>query len=290
MATFLQRIGRVPMSKLLQTESLDDELRAGLWNAITLSFWSKSRDFPDEYTTAGQTALDLEAAIRRLWIGHLKRPLDTLPPRPMAGDHRSVYGILRQIVMEGRWDAALDIVDALVSYSPRRWQSEMAAALNSVLEQENAAYRFVNAELTPITSPVEIAAIESAIEKSSRAVRTHLEAALGKLSDRKHPDYRNSIKESISAVEAACQAVAKQPSASLNDCLKVIKKSKPLHPAFESALTKLYGYTSDASGIRHAMAEEGSEVTHADAQFMLVSCSAFTNYLWTVAAEAGIEV
>jgi hypothetical protein len=91
-------------------------------------------------------------------------------------------------------------------------------------------------------------------------------------------------------VEAACQAIAGKPQASLGDCLKEIKKSKDLHAAFEGALGKLYGYTSDAGGIRHALNDEGVKVSHADAQFMLVSCSAFINYLWSVAAETGITI
>jgi hypothetical protein len=290
MASFLQRIGRVPMTKALQVEALDEELRAGLWNALTVSFWHKSSAWPTRDNAAGRQALEAEEAIARVWAYHFKKPLDTIPPRPMVGDQNSAYGFMRSIVMQGSWDRALDLVDAMVSNAPRQWRPEMADRLNAVLEKESAGYRFVNDELAQITNPLEIKAIESAIASSSRAVRAHLEAALTMLSDRKSPDYRNSIKESISAVEAACQAVAGQPSASLGDCLKAIKKARELHPAFEGALIKLYGYTSDASGIRHAMTDAGVEVTQADAQFMLISCSAFTNYLWTVAAESGMKV
>lgn len=51
-----------------------------------------------------------------------------------------------------------------------------------------------------------------------------------------------------------------------------------LQPAFKSALNILYGYTSDADGIRHALLEE-STVKFEDAKFMLATCSAFVNYL-----------
>jgi hypothetical protein len=40
----------------------------------------------------------------------------------------------------------------------------------------------------------------------------------------------------------------------------------------------MYGYTSDAEGIRHALLEEPT-LEQADAIFMLVTCSAFVNYL-----------
>ena len=51
---------------------------------------------------------------------------------------------------------------------------------------------------------------------------------------------------------------------------------------------QLYGYTSDADGIRHALLDE-SDLDFEDAKFMLVSCSAFTNYLKGKAIKAGID-
>jgi len=45
------------------------------------------------------------------------------------------------------------------------------------------------------------------------------------------------------------------------------------------AFTALYGYTSDSGGIRHSLLEEDIAVTMEDAKFMLVTCSAFINYL-----------
>ena len=52
-----------------------------------------------------------------------------------------------------------------------------------------------------------------------------------------------------------------------------------IHPVLEAAFEKLYGYTSDASGIRHAGQIDGPEATFDEAKFMLVACSGFVNYL-----------
>jgi hypothetical protein len=41
---------------------------------------------------------------------------------------------------------------------------------------------------------------------------------------------------------------------------------------------KLYAYTSDEDGVRHAMLEE-PDLTVADAKFFLLSCTSFINYL-----------
>jgi hypothetical protein len=61
----------------------------------------------------------------------------------------------------------------------------------------------------------------------------------------------------------------------------------PMHPSLKSAFQNLYGYTSDANGIRHALLEEAN-LDFEDAKFMLVSCSAFVNYLVAKASKAGI--
>lgn len=52
-----------------------------------------------------------------------------------------------------------------------------------------------------------------------------------------------------------------------------------LHPALKGAFDKLYGYTSSNSGIRHALVDDSIPVCSEDARFMLISCSAFINYL-----------
>lgn len=62
----------------------------------------------------------------------------------------------------------------------------------------------------------------------------------------------------------------------------IIKKLKDngvhIHSAMGQAFSSLYGYTSDEDGIRHG----GIDFKNApaeDAKYMLVSCSAFVNYL-----------
>jgi hypothetical protein len=49
------------------------------------------------------------------------------------------------------------------------------------------------------------------------------------------------------------------------------------HSALKKGLSSIYGYTSDADGIRYALLEEDG-LTYDDAKFFLVLCSAFINY------------
>jgi len=146
---------------------------------------------------------------------------------------------------------------------------------DSVLERELSAYRFVGDRITQITSEEEVSEIGEALDL---------------LADRKLPDYSNSIKESISAVsavEAICNLIAKEETATLGQALKKIEEKVSLHPALKCAFSNLYGYTSDARSIRHALLDEPN-LSFEDAKFMLVSCSAFVNYLISKASKVGI--
>lgn len=132
--------------------------------------------------------------------------------------------------------------------------------------------------LTAITDEQEIKSIEESINTEFDSVNTHLTKALQLYSDREAPDYENSIKESISAVEAMCCVIN-----GTNDTLgKALKKLKDngieLHSSMEEAFRKLYGYTSDAGGIRHGCIDF-TNANEEDAKYMLISCSAFVNYL-----------
>ena len=87
----------------------------------------------------------------------------------------------------------------------------------------------------------------------------------------------NSIKESISTVESMCQIITGNNNASLGKALEKLKGK--IHPALNTAFEKLYGYASNSNGIRHANGLGEGDSTFEEAKYMLVSCSAFVNYL-----------
>lgn len=98
------------------------------------------------------------------------------------------------------------------------------------------------------------------------------------MSDRQKPDYRNSIKESISCVEALAMQLLEDDSITLGKAIPKLKTKYSLHPVLMESLNKLYGYTSDEDGVRHG-SPNSSTVTYIDAKFMLVACTNFINYL-----------
>ena len=165
---------------------------------------------------------------------------------------------------------------------------------NEFLEVENSAFRFINGILVPISNEHELDELEEALEVTGdwtalNGANIHLQNSLEKISDKKNPDYRNSIKESISAVESVANAITGGKKSSLGQALTAIKDKISLHTALENGFKKIYGYTSDADGIRHSLMEQPS-CDFEDAKYMLVSCSSFINYIVQKAARNGIDL
>ena len=68
--------------------------------------------------------------------------------------------------------------------------------------------------------------------------------------------------------------------ATLGKMLKNLEdKGIKIHSAMKNAFNSLYGYTSDAKGIRHAGRSRGENLLLQMQKFMLVACSTFINYL-----------
>ena len=190
--------------------------------------------------------------------------------------------VLQNYVLKAKeWYVIFDFVEKYLKISKEETRNTMCKVFNEILEDEASAYRILNNQVVPITTDFELKEIEAASNTPYNAVNTHIAKALDLFADRKKPDYENSIKESISAVESMCCIITglSGANATLGKALKKLKDNGVyIHSAMESAFSSLYGYTSDEDGIRHG----GVDFTGApseDAKFMLVSCSAFINYL-----------
>ncbi len=279
MALFSQRQGIRAVSKILQFESIDEELRNRLWNVLTKQIWNQWSP-PVDFGSKSNAAKEVDFIVERIWENFFKAPIDKMPSfKSYSESVETGHGIIREHFYEGEWWGSYDLIEFIIQNINVHRKNSLVESLNEALQDENSAYRIVADKVVPITDEHEIEAIESAIGIDKQAPREHLIRALELLTDRKQPDFRNSIKESISAVESVCQAISGKPKATLGDGLKEIQKGKGIHKAFEEALFKLYGYTSDAGGIRHALTNDGNHPTYADAKFMLVLASGFVNFL-----------
>jgi len=268
---FSQRKGFTPIPKPLPKDNITEELRNSLWNILDVTIWRTSSFVWSDYRSPG-----IERFSQFLWFTYFKKPIDT---RPEAPDDK--LQIIRQYFFSCKWYEVFDFLEHILSYkfdSPV--ESELIPNLiNSTLEQELSPYRLIKGTFTEVTDAQEVAMLEQVLSSSDfPAISAHLKRSLELLSDRKQPDYRNSIKESISAVEGMAQIITNNSKATLGDALKILEKSKKIHTALKEGFSKLYGYTSDQDGIRHAMLEEPN-IGVEDAKFFLLACTSFVNYL-----------
>lgn len=209
-----------------------------------------------------------------------------------------------------RWDREFDRIDNVIAQAPYNevldvieycyyWVTHRSDplikttwknAFNMLFRQEYVGYRFVSDQIVPITDELEISEIEQACKTPFDGARAQLQKALGFLSDRENPDYKNCVKESISAVEATCRIITEKDSATLGEALKLLAKhGLKLHPCLNSGIDKLYSYACDQGSVRHAEHEAESIVTFEEAKFMMVTCSAIVNYLVAEYGKHGTE-
>jgi AbiJ N-terminal domain 4 len=265
-------MGLKPVKSLIQTDDIDPPLRNALWDALHIIVWSK---FENRHDYGYVENSNLQMLIYQLWHRFFNLPIDRSPTQM---EHAIKH--IREYHFTSKWNECYDLFEFIIAYAPDEIGESLQKFSNRVLEEHLSGYRIVEGCVTPITAPEELESIEQALGSrhlNPGAVR-HFKTALEMLSDRAAPDHRNSIKESISAVESLCKELTGDASATLAQALKPLEDKGVIHPALRSALAKLYGYTSDSGGIRHAMLDEPS-LTFADSKFMLVACTAFANYL-----------
>ncbi len=265
---FSQRKGFKPVSEIIQIEGMNDDLRISLWNVIS----SNVLDFYRPRTIFHVIIInEIDPFTLALWKNFFKTPIESIPFA-----REKILEYIFNWYKKCEWYEVYDFVEYIVLFES---SSQLVEEINKVLERELSGYRVVGNVVTDITDEQEIEMLEDALTNDDfPSVREHLRRALALMSARENPDYRNSIKESISAVESMAKAITGNPKTTLGDALLVLEKNGAIHPALKQALTKLYGYTSDEEGIRHAMLNEPS-LTASDAKFFLMVCTSFTNYL-----------
>lgn len=287
MALFSQRQGLKPVKTIFQINSIDDELKNSLWNAFYLFMWVP-HTLPD-VTGTRMISNYYQLLTQKIFLGYLKRPLDG-----QSLESKSALNYLKTYFFNCEWYELYDFLEfSAQAYPDNEHGQRFRDYCNSILEKEMSAYRFVGEHIIQMTNDTEINEIEEALASTTSidAIQTHLKQAVGLLSDRSAPDYRNSIKESISAVEAICKLITGNTNTTLGAALNEIEKNQliPLHHNLKEAFKQLYWYTSDAAGIRHAI-KDNSSVDFEDAKFMLVSSVAFINYLLAQSAKSGLKI
>lgn len=278
---FSERYGYVKPAEVLKRGGLDKEAITALCNCYDhLAMWFNEYDV-NAGNRYNESYTDLEEFIWCFFMNQRRNDFFN------GNGHKIVATVYLQSE-QNEWYKKFDLIEYTISVLKRSSHKGdgcyqlivdmFIRLLNATFRHLDYAYRVIDDQIVEITDEQEIMAIEKANEQSS-TIRTHLSEALKLLSNRQSPDYRNSIKESISAVEALCREITGEST--LGEALKVWERKGVKIPTFlKSGIEKLYIYTNDErTGIRHAMMDGTETPTFEEAKFMLVLCSAFVNYI-----------
>lgn len=291
---FSDRNNIKPENKIIQLKDFDERTRIQLQNMLNelylkvyhndINDWNQSIQDFFRYVLGTIYSQSYDVS-KHISYDYIKKIIDHTLSRDEYDD---VLTVIEAIIQY--WDKYLkDVDDEYFNYFLNEYVSKsLFEVVNNCFEKEYVGYRFIDDIISPVSDEFEVGAILDALNNSEKVVREHLSKANKLIADRDNPDYENSIKESISAVEAICEILTDTngKDATLGRMIKKLEESGiMIHSGLKQAFNILYGYTSDANGVRHAGDIGGPSSTFEEAKFMLVACSAFINYLWALSAD-----
>ena len=270
---FSDRNGIKPITTEMQYKELNERTRIALTNTLNSLYhfiFGKLVDYKIE--TKFWNAILTKAYLQQ--VDHNSRH---------SYSTNNMFEIVNDTIINGDYDDVLTIVEFFIrclnDITPGNMKFEGYDVVNRVFKTEYVGYRFVAKKIVKITDEQEIESINDAISTEYHEVNNHFLKSIKLLSDRNNPDYGNSIKESITAVETMCSLITGSHDSLGKTIKKLEENGVVIHEALKQAFDKLYGYTSDAKGVRHSGQLGGNDATFAEAKFMLVACSGFVNYL-----------
>lgn len=272
--TFSQREGNDPLPEPMQLQYLSKDFRNLIWYAVDRAINNERDDlYHNTYESRGfMYSLTLNYQIEILHLSHDAR--DQSPD-----DHRQ---LLRKIILTEEYDKVLTLIEFILRNG---CSTRLRGRLESAFEDTQPAYFIGNIAGLPTICPRSSEeagestkqAIEDIEHKGPSGAKEHLRKAAQLINEGR---YAESVSHSIHAVESVARNIT--PGANkLGPALNFLEKQGVLnHPALKQGLEKIYGYTCDEKGIRHALLDKSAaDVDLDDAVFMFSACSSFTSYL-----------
>ena len=278
--TFSQRQGYEPMPDPMRLEEISGALRLEIWNETRRLLESVSYKREFDYFDDGRIHFNAEGVeFIECVIGRLLK----IPEDEVDTEYNNVISFLKKTIRNENFKKILDLVEIISNEKPDRrfvrkiYHAFEAHAAAYWLDLSRRPYQFF-----PRSNKAQGDATRKAIETihdgGMRGAETHFRQAADHLNARQFAD---SIADSIHAVESVACMIDPKAKKTLGEALNSLERSGLLkHPALKEAFSKLYGYTSDEKGIRHALLDKPSpDVDLDEAMFMFGACASFAAYL-----------
>ena len=308
---FSQAQGYEAIPGPLKLGELPDHARTGIWNLIFDHIsQSTTRDFLD--------ALGGGPWIRGAWGEILRAKHCRFEHRP-ADDWNPQFSRirkdLRQYIETQPFNRVFDLIQFVLRQ--RACPRSFTARMRDLFAQHRLAYAIdigPPPTIVPAATPEEGNTVVRAAETLRRSISDHLGLPSSQPLRRKRErntvvraaetlrrsgvsgsalhlskaseclgrgDWAGSVRESIHTVESVARQLDPGAARTLGPALASLQRHGVLHPALKDAFSKLYGYTSNEQGVRHALLDRtDAQVGQDEAVFMLGACASFASYLW----------
>lgn len=265
----------------IQLNELDERTRIGifnLWAEIYCEINDDVRSSVYDYLMAETLRLIMRDLYNQIImkdeIINESKFIDIIENTILYDDYNKIFDLLEyttNVFEKLRRNFAKSNFNRLCDYHVR---------FNQLLKKEFVGYRFAGGQITKISDPIEVDSINECFNNSMDVVRNHISKAAQFLSNREKPDYQNSIKESMTALECLAQIITNSngSEATLGKMLKKLEEEGFIDGAMKSGFSALYGFASEGQGVRHGSVK-GQAVTFEDAKYILVISSAFINFV-----------
>ncbi len=273
---FSERYGFIPEKKL-QKNGLDEETRNRLWNILFKRFFdveTRNIQFGDEMERVRKYCYTI-------WNCYFKTPADQIPRKYL----KAIRYIKDEVVnIQINQFKPFDLVEVILNNKDIfNYSLDIADEINTILEEEESVYRLFpeTMQFAPIYHETDLKNLNDAFERTKSkydSVYENLENALSAYSDRKENRYRESIVSSIKAVESMVNKISdKSNDKALTGIIESVGSKINMHDNLVNGLKELYNWSSDT--LRHGKSDKPLEVREPEARYMLLSCSAFINYI-----------
>lgn len=280
--SFSHAQGYEELPGMLKLKDLPSEARTRIWN-VFYKYIDKDRMDHPEYSWLGGDWAQVMKDLHADYQGH--------PLEKWTSDFDRNTHHLQNEIMRERFNRVFDLITYVMRHArcPNRFVEDMRRQF----VKARLAYVIVDGPPTivPATTSEEGHAFVESIgrlrQAGLNASATHLRNASECINQ---ADWAGSVRESINAVESVARQLDPKSAGTLGPALASIEQRGGLHPALKEAFNKLYGYTSNEQGIRHALLDrDTADVGMDEAVFMLGACASFASYLARKHASLNVD-
>ena len=270
--SFSQAEGYEELPDILKLGELPAEARTRIWNVLH-RYIDKDLQYHPEYVWLDGDWAEIMKDLHADYLG--------LPLEKWDSEYNTARPDLQQEILQKPFNKVFDLILYVMRHD--KCPNGLVKDMQRQFAKARIAYVIVKDPLAivPVTTTADGKAV---VESITLLKQTGLNACAAHLRNASEcinrEDWAGSIRDSIHAVESVTRQLDPKGARTLGPALASFEQRKQLHPALKEAFNKLYAYTSDQQGIRHALLDrEAAEVGMDEAVFMLGACASFAGYM-----------